>query len=269
MAKARQAANLPPEVCIIPNDLPVAFCGNAGRITAEESLRQPPHAHHNWEIILILSGEGALESGDRRYPFTPGTIFCVPPYVPHRNVTDTFFDDYCVGVMTSLLPNDQIAVFQDDAYHSFRDLIALYDRIIHQGTANWMNILRSIESTMQHILIGWQIPQPIPELLGLVQTMQEHLFDPAFKVSDAIRAIPMTADYVRKQFRRFYNCPPVAYLNRLRIDAARKLLLTTDLPVAQIAARCGFSDVKYFARIFHRETGFNTREYRARNGGSE
>lgn len=41
-----------------------------------------------------------------------------------------------------------------------------------------------------------------------------------------------------------------AYLNRVRGEAARKLLLETDLPVAEVAQRVGYGSVPHFNRVF-------------------
>jgi len=45
--------------------------------------------------------------------------------------------------------------------------------------------------------------------------------------------------------------------------AARKLLSTTDMTVADISGKIGFSDYNYFCRVFKREEGLPARKYRA------
>ena len=48
----------------------------------------------------------------------------------------------------------------------------------------------------------------------------------------------------------------------LRLRRAEQLLTETDLPIAEIAQRAGFSDVFYFSKVFHREKGCTPRDYR-------
>lgn len=65
--------------------------------------------------------------------------------------------------------------------------------------------------------------------------------------------------------RRWNECfelPPHAYLIGRRINASCRLLLESDLPVYQIAARVGFCDPYYFSRIFKKYTRCSPREYR-------
>ena len=51
-------------------------------------------------------------------------------------------------------------------------------------------------------------------------------------------------------FRVSIRQSPMEYLIGYRIRAARKLLETTDLPVTEIAMRCGFNSPSYFSKQF-------------------
>ena len=73
----------------------------------------------------------------------------------------------------------------------------------------------------------------------------------------------------RTTFRRFFlaylNLPAGEFLLNARIDRARRLLIETALPVAEIARRCGFADPFYFSRRFRLENGETASAYRDRN----
>ena len=47
-----------------------------------------------------------------------------------------------------------------------------------------------------------------------------------------------------------------------RVQAAKKLLASGDLPVSAIAEEVGFSDYNYFTRIFKSQTGMSPRDFR-------
>ena len=53
-------------------------------------------------------------------------------------------------------------------------------------------------------------------------------------------------------------------LLRRRIAAAKKLLDTTDLPLAEIASRCGYCHASFFIRTFKKATGETPTAYRTR-----
>jgi AraC-like DNA-binding protein/ligand-binding sensor protein len=52
------------------------------------------------------------------------------------------------------------------------------------------------------------------------------------------------------------------YLNRLRVEKASYLLITTDLPLSEISGSCGFEDQSWFSKIFKSYTGMSPGKYR-------
>jgi AraC-like DNA-binding protein len=53
-----------------------------------------------------------------------------------------------------------------------------------------------------------------------------------------------------------------ALLRRTRLRHGAHLLAATDLPIGEVAWRCGLSDQSYFSRLFKREYGTTPRAYR-------
>src|ERR1700722_11461661 len=51
------------------------------------------HAHDCWEIGVYLNGRGVAVVGENRVPFSPGTVICYPPFIPHKEMTQ----DACLG----------------------------------------------------------------------------------------------------------------------------------------------------------------------------
>ena len=54
------------------------------------------------------------------------------------------------------------------------------------------------------------------------------------------------------------------YLNRLRVEKAATMLITTDVPISGVAFACGFEDQSWFSKIFKINTGFTPGKYRER-----
>lgn len=63
-------------------------------------------------------------------------------------------------------------------------------------------------------------------------------------------------------FRAAHGCSVGEYLSEVRVKAAKQLLRETALSFDDIAARCGFSDRGYFAKVFKRRCGMTPGEYR-------
>ncbi len=69
----------------------------------------------------------------------------------------------------------------------------------------------------------------------------------------------------RRQFTHTFGISPGRYLTAIRINAARKLLETTDKLVSEIAVETGFWDQSHLTKLFKRERGTTPGEYRRRH----
>jgi AraC-like DNA-binding protein len=68
-------------------------------------------------------------------------------------------------------------------------------------------------------------------------------------------------------FRRHTGCTVGQYLRRLRVDEARRLLLDSDAPLAEVALAAGFADQSHLTRLFKRQVGLTPAAFRAAAGG--
>ena len=84
----------------------------------------------------------------------------------------------------------------------------------------------------------------------------------------SIAALAHRANMSERTFARVFTAEtgftPAAYVERLRIDAARRGLEATNRTVKQIARGCGFGTVETLHRAFRRSVGSTPLEYRAR-----
>lgn len=66
----------------------------------------------------------------------------------------------------------------------------------------------------------------------------------------------------RTLFREITGQSPQEYIIHLRMNMACNLLISTDLPISQISHSVGWSDQRYFARLFRERYGQSPREFR-------
>lgn len=72
----------------------------------------------------------------------------------------------------------------------------------------------------------------------------------------------VTPEHLCRSFKKAYGDSPVAYLIKVRLAHARRLLLSTDLSVDEIKEYCGFLSASYFYAAFKRSEGLAPGEYR-------
>ncbi|WP_368514600.1 GlxA family transcriptional regulator [Rhizobium sp.] len=69
-----------------------------------------------------------------------------------------------------------------------------------------------------------------------------------------------------RRFAKASGMTPLNYVHALRIEEAKQMLETTDLPVEAVANETGYEDASFFGRLFRRETGLTPARYRLRFG---
>lgn len=100
-------------------------------------------------------------------------------------------------------------------------------------------------------------------LIGrMLAYMQEH-YQRTITVRELAATVHLSEGHCRRLFVRFTGYPPLAFLNRLRLQCALQLLEKGGLTITEIADQVGFSDAGYFTRLFKRQMMAPPRDFLA------
>lgn len=95
--------------------------------------------------------------------------------------------------------------------------------------------------------------QGVPRwLVGVLETVPR---DPAQSLDAIAAAAGVSEVQLRRGFARHFGIPPSRYLLHVRLDAARRLLETTERSVIEIARTVGFDSQSYFTRRYKERFG--------------
>ncbi len=103
----------------------------------------------------------------------------------------------------------------------------------------------------KEVRLGGLAPWRIRRLKAFVESQ---LSQP-IRVADLSAVVGLSSTHFSRAFGRSFGEPPHVYLIQRRLDRARHLMLTSDIPLSDVAAACGFSDQAHFCRLFRRHTG--------------
>jgi len=220
------------------------------------------HSHSSWEVILIIEGSGFANIEGTRHAFSPGSILNIPPETNHLLLPDRLQLELCMGLSVNLSPSKTFAIYHDDERGSFRSLAESYDAFFQHQLCGYELMLPALLRAMQAFLCSRQPARLNPDVFELANLLESNYTDPSFRAADAVNQIPLSDDYVRRQFRAVFHMSPITYLTQLRITEAKNLLVGTDLSITELCLRSGFSDSKYFARVFRQLTDSTPMEYR-------
>jgi transcriptional regulator GlxA family with amidase domain len=96
------------------------------------------------------------------------------------------------------------------------------------------------------------------------QDWLKHHFSVAAPVEEMVRRSGLAERTFKRRFTEMTGLPPIDYVQRLRVEDAKRRLERTDAPVDEIGWRVGYEDAAFFRRLFKRVTGMSPGAYRKR-----
>ncbi|MCK0195823.1 GlxA family transcriptional regulator [Ancylobacter sp. 6x-1] len=109
-------------------------------------------------------------------------------------------------------------------------------------------------SDVQPIVSLGRIRQHEPRIAEAIRMMETHI-DRPLTIAAIARRVGISTRALETLFLKIVEVSPGAYYVALRLNAARRLVLDTHLPIADIAERTGFSAIASLSRAFRRQFG--------------
>ena len=98
-------------------------------------------------------------------------------------------------------------------------------------------------------------------ITGLTRYLQTHLAED-ISLNLLAEEFHLSAPYISQLFRNEIGVNFLPYLTNIRMEQARKLLLSTSLPIAEVSEQCGYSDYRVFTKAFKKAEGVTPSQYR-------
>ncbi len=99
-------------------------------------------------------------------------------------------------------------------------------------------------------------------LVNQVITLISERYNQAVGNSDIARELGKHPNYINAVFVRDMGMSIHQYVMRYRIEKAEHLLLTTQMPISEVAREVGFRHFSHFSNCFHKMTGYTPANYR-------
>jgi AraC family transcriptional regulator len=85
------------------------------------------------------------------------------------------------------------------------------------------------------------------------------------RVKDLAQQASLSVSHFCRAFKVSFGTTPHTHINRLRVELAQRLMLTTEDPLSQIALACGMADQAHLSKLFRRGVGETPTAWRRRN----
>lgn len=104
---------------------------------------------------------------------------------------------------------------------------------------------------------------------AVVKFIAENYTNADLEVKTVALAVGLPSYIVSKIIKEQFDMMFKQYLNTIRIEEAKRLLLNSQLTVNEIAYKAGYGTPSHFRRLFKQEMGCSPVDYRKTNNGSE
>lgn len=223
--------------------------------------RQRFHSHEEGEILFFTEGKGVFHTAERDYTFKAGTAIIVPAGLAHISRAEEDF----VSITVADEGKKQImaetpVVLRDNEEGDGRALAEMLFRYRHVKSPFVADL---INAYIRFWLQRAELPGATETVLNEVyQTLLANATDQSLDLAAVLTAGGYAEDYIRMLFKKRYGMPPVKFIAKLRMEQACFLMDTyKEIPLAEVAERCGYDDYVYFSKTFKTHIGMSPREY--------
>lgn len=261
----------------------------AGYTVFSQQATLMPHAHESqYELLFVQNGQGRIGLDERTFIANEGDLVIYRPGAMHmedwRGTQNLPLVFYCKLDIASGSPSEQ----------ALADLASRYPVLSAGEYAQQISRLMwalDLEQRAQGPCSGEIIQCLVSNLLvlarrlllkleperdpGAPQTIAQQArryieahYAERLTLEVLASALHVSVYHLAHEFKRELGESPIRYLNALRMEKARLLLITTLYPVQEIVFRVGFESVPNFNQLFKRQSGMTPSQYRRRNAAS-
>jgi AraC family transcriptional regulator len=251
------------------------------------------HTHECAQITIGLEAHVLMEwrTGSRsteRREASGNVVAIIPPGEPHRTLWQRrailvhiyFSKRFLSTVAAEALHGKR---FELQAAHLVRDpLIEESARALYRECGGTHKLCRRLADSIATVLAthlvssynaGADLPPDLRGGLGparerRVRQYIEQSLERDLSIDALAKVAGLSPHYFADLFRQATGFAPHRYVCQRRVEQAQELLTHADLPLAEVAHRCGFTSQSQFNTVFRRFTGMTPGKFRAEHAGA-
>ena len=233
---------------------------NGGNRETDKNLRMLYKYWDYGRIWCVTEGSGFVRTTDGDFELEEGKAY----YIRQSTLIETRCEKYMEQYYVDFLPYTKLLPLEN--YFSFKTISRDFD-VILALTKKLIEIdkLKSAEAIFErnaimNAILSLFIDKPktsaekSTEVLKSIEIINDKIKE-NISVSELAESLGYNANYFCRLFKTQVGVSPQKYIIYKRLSLAKHLLLTTNMPVCDVAAETGYTDPMYFSRQFSKETG--------------
>ena len=250
-----------------------------GRYRCDGTYRVERTHYDSFLVMYVARGSGYWSSGGQEIPVPEGSLLFLDCYRPHCYGTRSGWEIYWLhfdGVLArpyfETFAADGAFLMQSDAAVCVRSVRKIFESFDRRCPVSEPMISKRINDLLTGAILALQQEKKQLKRLGAidesVQFIAEHVEQP-LTLEQLAASVSLSPFYFARLFKQETGFPPHEYIVRARVDKAKYLLISTSLPLKEIACRCGFGNECSFSTLFKKMSGCTPRGYRMRGMEAE
>lgn len=226
-----------------------------GQVRKRASWSMPPHRHPFHELIAVLEGKMHIITPQISLCAAPGDVLFYAAGMTHEEHSDAA--DPVRTLFISFTWEDyvpSVAVKAHDAARRVGTLIQwlFEERFAMSSLSGAVRALWAHAALAEYLrLVAYQEPNLVERVR---QFIRARVAD-TISVDELANWAGMSKFHFIRSYKKISGQTPMADVRRIRVELARDLLLTTDLPLKQIALRVGCAHEHHLSRLTQQYLG--------------
>lgn len=224
------------------------------------------HSHPYIEMIFFLEGKMKLTAAGSNLNASMYDTLVYPANCIHQDGKNLEMncEIICLWVDIPELKLDKI-ILMHERNRNIRDLFLFVYNEQHRENPMPYMIEDALKLLLMTILRDQsEIPEGEQFLGQVIQYIDRH-YNEKITLEQLAKRTHISKSYLTRRFRQFTGETIVNYINKLRIQYAREMLVNSEKNITEIAWAVGFDSPKYFHRVFKKETGESPAAFRRRH----
>jgi AraC-like DNA-binding protein len=229
-----------------------------GRVEPDPSWQIAAHAHAFHQLIVVLDGVIHVKMRGQTFRAGMGELMWYPAGVAHQEEADREHpcETLYMGIDWSDAPKDwPLSLADRDGRISQLARWLYTERASHYPERARLRttFVRAIMAEYQRLSTYRQDP--------LVDAIRHHVrqnLSASLALDDLVRLTGLSKYHLVRRYKALTGRTPMEDVRHIRMMAARELLLTTNLPLKEIAPRTGLGDAYRLCRLFRQHFHMTT-----------
>jgi len=233
-----------------------------------------PRGFHCSQIIFCTEGKGYLSINGKEYTIAENMAFYLPPKVPHEYKAVgngkwfthyIAFDGYASELIMRQLGYDNGGAYMVDTKaldEVFRKIIfAVKSDREYGGYIASAAVYELIMQFHKYVLVLQKAETSEDDILKPVLEYINDNYMKVIELTDLCSIMKVTPQYLCRVFKNSLGVRPLEYINKKRIQMAKRLLVMDTISVRNVAEAVGYSNSGYFCTVFKKYEGVSPGEY--------